>query len=70
MEAYSIVVVREAGTDGAGGPFLPRAEEQLVIEAVSQQEAYQKSQFMSKLKFMGQHRRTYINGVEHLDKRY
>ncbi len=70
LQTFEVKVIREAGTDGAGGPFLSRAEETILITAASRQEAYQKSRFASKLKFMGQHRRTFIDGIEHFDERY
>ncbi len=69
MKTFNIKVVREAGT-GPLGDYLEAASEEFQVEAKNEQEAYKQSMLLCSLKFRGQLRRTFINGVEHFDARF
>lgn len=66
---FEVTVVREAGVSPASGEFVGRAEETLKIMAATEQDAYKESLLRSRIKFCGQQRRTFINGLEHFDER-
>ncbi len=66
---FEVTVVREAGVSPASGEFVGRAEETLRIMAATEQDAYKESLLLSRIKFYGQRRRTFINGLEHFDER-
>jgi len=70
MITYRVTIKREAGKDPLTGTFLDESMEELVINALSEGEAVRKSFTLSKLKFAGQIRRTFVNGEEYFDPRF
>lgn len=70
LEKYFVKVIRELGTDPVTGEFVDRAEQNFEITAISTQEAYRKSHFLTSIQFKGQLRRTFINGSEYFNNRF
>lgn len=69
-EVFKVRVVREEGPSPVTGEVYPYEEEELKIEATSPQMAFEISMMISKIKFRGQLRRTFINGEEYFDERH
>ncbi len=70
MNTYVVKVLREPGVDPLTGQFTPQCEELLTIGAESQDAAYRQSFRRSTLKFSGQVRKIFIDGVEYVNPRF
>ena len=70
INLFKVKVVREQGEDPLTGEVLTRAEEDMTIQAVSPQAAYDIAQMMTSLTFRGQRMIVYVDGVEHRDERF
>lgn len=66
MNQYRVQVIREAGVNPISKATTPRAEEVLTIYANTIKDAYRQSFSQCTLAFMGQDRRTIIDGEEYL----
>lgn len=67
---YQVTIVREGGNDPVTGRWCDYAEDHLNIHALNEQQVHQLANFISGLLFYGQVRKTFINGMLHLDQNY
>lgn len=70
IKEYTVNIVREPGEDPLTGEFYPFEHEELKVEAVSEQSAYDIACSIFKMKVRGQLLRFFIDGKEYLDERF
>ncbi len=70
IKTYTVKVLREAGNDPITGEFVEYGEQSFNVDATNSKAAFSLSYFVCTLRFLGQLRRTFINGKEYFDERF